>query len=194
MGLFTLITATKVADELLSNKQLRSDLFNISVKGLSEIAKLIDTDDDGDFDEEDVNNLLEYSFIIASILGQAAHADGVVQELEEEAAWEVLHEACFEDEGIFTEDVLSVITITKKEIKNALIEKFQEPYGIKKIAKYGIENEVEEILYELACVIVGADEKILADEREFLNEFGSRMELSKFDVKRIEKSCFKDIL
>lgn len=184
MGIFTIIA---VASELISNDELRSNITTAGTKGFNAVAKLFDTDGDGDFDEDEVNNLLEYVYMVSSILGQSAQADGIIQEEEEEIAWELLNDICFEEDGIFTEDILEIGNIKKKKLKKKLIKKFQEPYSIKKIAKYGVEKEIEEVFYRLACLIVGADEKIENEERELLDELGSRLDLPKFDMKRIEK-------
>lgn len=191
MGLFSAIKAinatANLVNDLASNEQVKSALFDTSVKGLKKLGSFFDTDDDGDFDINDLNYLLEYAEMIASILGNAALADGIVNEEEEEEAWAVLQRACFEDGGILTNDILETGNLKKKDIKTQLTEKFNSPFGLKKISRYAIEKELEEDFYEMACIVVSADKIINDDEKDFLKEFSESLEMSKFDTKRINK-------
>ena len=195
MGLFSTLSAinsaAKLVDDLASNEQVKSALFDVSVKGLNKIGSFFDTDGDGDFDKDDLKNLIEYAEMIASVLGQSALADGVVNEEEEDEAWDVLQKACFDNGGILTTEILETGNIKKKDVKKQLTEKFNNPNSLKKISKYSIHKDLEEDFYEMACIIVAADEEINDDEKEFLTEFAIALELSKFDVKRINKKYLK---
>jgi len=130
--------------------------------------------------------------MIASVLGQSALADGVVNEEEEDEAWEVLQKACFDDGGILTTEILEFGGIKKKDIKKQLTSKFNKPNNLKKIAKYAIEKELEEDFYEMACIIISSDNEINEDEKEFIAEFAKILELSRFDVKRLNKTYLKE--
>lgn len=196
MGLFTVIKAinstSQLVDDLVSNEQVKSALFDASVKGLNKIGSLFDKDGDGVLNKNETISLIEYSEIIASVLGHAALADGIVNEHEEDEAWNVLQKACFEPGGILSNDILKNGSITKKEVKKSLTERFNNPISLKKIAKYSIEKDIEDEIYEMACIIVSADKTIHEDEIEFLCEFSKVLEMSKFDIKRINKKYLKD--
>lgn len=188
MGQFSAINSvTKLVDELASNEQVKSALFDVSVKVLNKIGSYLDTDGGGDLDRDDLTTLLEYADIIASILGNAAMADGIFNEEEEDEAWDVLHRACFENGGILTNDILERGNLKNKDVKKKLTEKFNKAIGIKKIARYAVEKELEEDFYEMACIIVSADNTINEDEKEFLLEFSRLLEMSRYDLKRINK-------
>jgi uncharacterized membrane protein YebE (DUF533 family) len=200
MGLFSTLSAinssavaiastAKLVNEFATNERVKTALFEVSVKGLQKMGSFFDTDGDGDFDESDLANLVEYAEMISSVLGHAAIADDVVNEAEEEKAWDLIQKSCFDDGGIFPVKVFEMGKLKKKEIKTQLLNKFNKPNNLKKIVKYAEEKGLEEDFYEMACTIVSADKIIKDAEQEFLLEFADSLELSKFDVKRINKAC-----
>jgi len=169
--------------------------FWLIAKGIYDLANEIleetdiDTDKDGDVDTQDIENLIERGEMFASILGLVSQVDDEVSEVEEEQAWDLLEKICFST--ILTDKVLEVAQIKKKDVKKRIMQKFADPSSSKKIAKYAIEKELEEKFYELSCLITVADNKITEEEREFLDEFGKALELSKFDIKGIERKYLK---
>lgn len=195
MGLFSTLSAINATADLVTdlatNEKVKNALYDVTAKGLGKIGTVFDTDQDGDFDNDDKTNLLQYAEMIASVLGQAAMADGVVNAEEEDEAWEVLQRACFDNGGILTSDILEIGNIRKKDVKKQLTSKFNKPNSLRKIAKYAIEKELEEDFYEMACIIISSDNEINEDEKEFIVEFAEVLELSRFDVKRINKIYIK---
>ncbi|MBM3436779.1 MAG: TerB family tellurite resistance protein [Bacteroidetes bacterium] len=186
----TAITSTaKLVNELATNERVKAALFEVSVKGLKKMGSLFDTDGDGDFDETDLANLVEYAEMISSVLGHAAIADDVINEEEEDKAWDLIQKACFDHGGIFPPKIFDMGKLKKKEIKNQLLAKFNKPSSFKKIVHYAEEKGLDEDFYEMACTIVSADKVIKEAEQEFLSEFADSLGLSKFDVKRINKTC-----
>lgn len=191
MGLFALVKVAEIAIDIASNKEVQEALTGLTVKGLKKLEGYIDTDGDGDFDETDLKNLIEYAEMISSVLGQSALADGIVNEEEEDEAWSIIEKFCFGKTGLFTEKIMQLGNLKKKDIKKQLIEKFDNPYNLKKISKFAELKDLEEDFYEMACIIINADKKILEAEKEFLNKFASKLDISKFDVKRINNLHLK---
>jgi len=163
----------------------------IASKVIDIASELLDTDNDGDFDANDVENLIVRGEMYASILGLVSQVDDDESEIEEEQAMDILDEICFSK--ILTDEILSVAELKKKDVKKRIVKKFGDPYSLKKIAKYAVENEMEEKFYELACLMTMADNKIDKEERELLDEFGKTLDLSKFDIKSLERKYLKEI-
>ncbi len=199
MGLFSAISAVNelaknvsAVNELAKSEEVRSAISNVANQGFNKLNSLFDSKDDEDnSDSSHFSDILEYTGMVASVLGQAALADGVVNEEEEDEAWELLEEVCFGDEGVFTTELLESEGVRKKDIKKELTKKFNKPNSLKKIAKYAIDTETEEDFYEMGCLIVASDNDINEEEKEFIAEFAEILELSRFDVKRLNKKHLK---
>ncbi len=148
----------------------------------------LDMDDDGDVDNDDVELIIQRCEMSASVMGLVAQVDGEVAEEEEDQAWEFLNNTCLKT---LTKDLLKQANISKKEIKKRLMKKFTEPYSFKQIARYAEANDMEENFYELACIMVMADGVVDDEEKEFLDDFAKKMDLIRYDKKRIERKYLK---
>ena len=62
---------------------------------------------------------------------------------------------------------------------------------LKKIPKYGKENELEENLYSTACDVCFSDGELHDDERELLDTLAELLELSKFDKRKKKKKILR---
>lgn len=161
----------------------------IAKEVISLANEFLDTDKDGDVDSTDIENILTRGEMFASVLGQVSQVDDDVAESEEDQAWEILDSVIFSK--LLTDEVLTKANIKKKDAKKRVMKKFEEPDSLRRLSKYAIENELEEKFYEIACVMTMADGVIADEEREFLDELGKSLDLSKFDIKAIEKKYLK---
>jgi len=151
---------------------------------------LLDEDDDGDIDRADY--ALTYAKMMASIWGHIAQADGEIQEEEEEKIYELMDTIIFsgsdENEPLLSSEILSLSGKKKREVKKEILKLVKKPLALKKIATFVEATEMEENFYTQAVIIASAEGDIDEDEREFLEMLADKFELSKFEVKRIEKS------
>lgn len=171
----------------LSDQEIRNSLIDIGKKGLTKINTMLDTDRDGDIDNDDLENIKNYVYNLSSILGHAALADEKIEDVEEEKAFELIEKLIFSENGILPQESISSLNINKKDLKKSIENHFKSPLPLKKVSKYAIENQIEEEYYEYACTIVSSDTTIAQDEKNFLEEFSRLLELSNIDKKMIEK-------
>ncbi|MFD1015051.1 tellurite resistance TerB family protein [Winogradskyella rapida] len=188
MGLFKILTAAKAIADFATDETTIKATNNIKALGQSVSGKFRDTDGDGDFDMDDFNFLLEFSCMYSSIIGHISTVDSEeIKDDEMDVAIEIINNICFSENGFLNDAVIEFSEIPKKQIRNMVYDKFSKPNSLKKIAKFATNTEKEEEFYSIACTIVMADGIETKNEREFLNVFANELELTKFDVRSIEK-------
>ncbi len=177
-----------VGGKILSNEKVKEGISLGVDMGIKKLYNYLDKDGDGDVDQDDVNLISEYANMLVSIWGQAAAADGVTEECEEEAVCGLIGDVIFGgNEPVFHLDLLQKFGIKKKELKKSLWEKFENPEPLNLIAKYAEDKELEDIFYSQACAVIYCDKEVNDKERQFLDEFAKALELLNIDKKRIEK-------
>jgi hypothetical protein len=192
MGLLNILTAAKAIADFATDESTIKAANNIKAFGGEISQTLRDTDGDGDFDIDDFNNLLEFSCMYSSIIGHVATLDSEdIRDEEMDAGAEIIENVCFSEDGLLNEAVMAFSQLSKKKIRNSVYNKFTKPYSLKKISKFAIATEKEEEFYSIACSIVFEDEKVTENEREFLDVLAKKLELSKYDVRSIEKQLIK---
>lgn len=192
MGLFKILTAAKAIVDFAADENTLAAAKNIKAFGGELSSKFRDTDGDGDFDMEDFDFLLEFSCMYSSIIGHISTVDSdQIKDEEMDLGIEVINNICFSEDGFLNEAVIEFSQQPKKKIRNVVYEKFSTPYSLIKIAKFAINTEKEEEFYSIACTMVLADKEVTENEREFLDVFAKSLELTKYDVKSIEKQIIK---
>ena len=146
---------------------------------------------------ENVNNLMsieentgmsnpnEKINVLTSILTHAAYADGAMSSIEEEKLREIIDFFVFSEEGWYSTHK----DFNKEEIRVMIEKTIKQPLSLKQIIEFvnGI-NEDEEQWYFYAYAVVACDDEINTSEREFLDLFAEKLNISKFDVSNIERS------
>jgi hypothetical protein len=192
MGLLKILSAAKAIADFATDESTINAANNIKSLGREVSGKFRDSDGDGDFDMDDFNWLLEFSFMYSSIIGHISTVDNdEIRDEEMDVAIEIINNVCFSDDGLLNEDVIEFSQLSKKKVRNEVYEKFSTPYSLKKISKFALTSEKEEEFYSIAYSIVMADDDISENEREFLDVFSKQLELSKYDVRSIEKQITK---
>lgn len=192
MGLFKILTAAKAIADFATDESTIKAANNIRAFGGELSGKFRDTDKDGDFDMDDFNFLLEFSCMYSSLIGHICTVDGDdIKDEDMDVCIEIINNVCFSDDGFLNAAVIEFSQISKKEIRNKVYEKFNKPDSLKKVAKFAINVEKEEEFYSMACTIVMADKVVSENEREFLDVFSKELELTKFDIRSIEKQIIK---
>ena len=171
----------------LADPSIREGLFNAGRAGLNKLSRWLDTDGDGDVDQDDIDNIEAYLGVFSSLLGQVAAADGVVVEDEEIEAAEFFEQVVFSEEGLLPPLVLGALSLKKTEVRQGLMDQFMNPEPIRKIVDFAKEHELEESFYEDACIMANADKEIVEDEHDFLSEFAEMLNVNRIDRKRIER-------
>ena len=163
------------------------------VEGVAAVAGLVggffgalldDQDGDGDVDEDDAQMVVDRAKIFVSLMAHAAMADGKIVDDEYKSISYLIE--MISKEWI-TQEVLDLLGKKRKTIEKEITDTFSTPVTLKKISKYGKENELEENLYTVACEVCFSDEELHDDERELLDTLAELLELSKFDKRLIEK-------
>ncbi|MCD8402678.1 tellurite resistance TerB family protein [Tenacibaculum finnmarkense] len=189
MELLSILKVVKKAVDLSIEK--------ITLKYIGEVKELrrdtkgggLGFDRDGDMD---FNVAFEYSNIYSSIIGHIAHVDNdEIQGDEMDAASKIINNNIFSEDGILRNNIIMTSDLSKKKIRKDVYGKIETPYSLKKIAKYAINREKEEIFYQVAYTIATADRAVSKNEIGFLKDFAKQLKLSKFDIKNIEKQLAK---
>lgn len=192
MGLLKILSAAKAIADFATDESTIKAANNIKSLGSEVSGKFRDSDGDGDFDMDDFNWLLEFSCMYSSIIGHISTVDNdEIRDEEMDVAIEIINNVCFSDDGLLNEAVIEFSQLPKKKVRNDVYEKFSTPYSLKKISKFAITSEKEEEFYSIAFSIVMADEEVSENEREFLDVFSKQLELTKYDVRSIEKQITK---
>ncbi len=132
-----------------------------------------------------ISNPKEKLNVLTSILTHAAYADGEMSSIEEEKLREIVDFFVFSEEGWFSthED------FNKEEICVIIEKTIKQPLSLKQIIEFvNNVNEDEEQWYFYAYAVVACDDEINASERDFLDLFAEKLNISKFDVSNIERS------
>lgn len=192
MGLLKILSAAKAIADFATDESTIKATNNIKSFGQGISGKFRDVDKDGDFDKDDFNQLLEFSCMYSSIIGHISTVDNEeIKEEEMDVAMEIINNICFSEDGLLNESVIEFSELSKKKVRNNVFEKFTNPYSLKKIAKFAILKEKEEEFYSITYNIVCADQEISNNEREFLDILSNMLELTKYDVRTIEKQYNK---
>jgi len=183
-----LFAITTVGGKILSNEKVKEGISLGVNMGIKKLHNYLDMDGDGDVDQDDLSIITEYANMLVSIWGQAAMADGVTEECEEEAVCELIEDIIFGGNApVFHPELLQKFGLKKKELKKTLWEKFENPESLNLIAKYADDNELEDILYSQACAVIYCDKIVNDKERGFLDKFAQSLDLLNIDKRRIEK-------
>ncbi|MBE7690239.1 hypothetical protein [Tenacibaculum piscium] len=146
----------------------------------------------GDMDNNDFNIAFEFSNMYASIIGHIAYVDNEeIQEDEMDATSKIVNDTIFSEDGVLHGKMIENSQLSKKQIKKEVYGKIEAPYSLKKITKYAIHKDKEEIFYQVAYTIAIADRGVSKNEIGFLKDFAKQLKLSKFDIKNIEKQVTK---
>ena len=189
-----LFAIASVGGQILNNKKVMEEISLGVGKGIKKLSNYLDMDGDGDVDKDDLNIITEYANMLVSIWAQAAMADGVTEECEEEAVCELIGDIIFGgNDPVFHPNLLQRFGIKKKELKKEFWGKFEDPEPLNLIAKYAEGKELEDIFYSQACAIIYCDKKVNAKERQFLDEFAELLDLLSIDKRRIEKEYISKI-
>jgi hypothetical protein len=192
MGLLKILSAAKAIADFAADENTMKAANNIKDLGSGISGKFRDTDGDGDFDMDDFNRLLEFSYMYSSIIGHISTVDNdEIGDAEMDVAIEIINNICFSDDGLLNDAVIEFSQLPKKKVRNDVYEKFSTPFSLKKISKLAITSEKEEEFYSIAFSIVMADEDVSENEREFLEVFSKQLELTKYDIRSIEKKITK---
>lgn len=186
MGLLKILSTVKDIVDFATDDKTKE-----AATGLQNMANnlgIFDTNNDGKFTMEDYHQLVKISESYASIIGHVGMLDhDEIQEAELNAGLEAINQICFSEQGFLNDAVIEFSQLPKKEVRNQIFNKMENPISLKKIAQEAEAIEKEEEFYEIACTIVLADAEITVNEREFLDHFASLLKLSKFDIKNIER-------
>ncbi|MGB5745862.1 MAG: hypothetical protein WBM69_02695 [Desulfobacterales bacterium] len=183
-----LFAIATVGGKILSNEKVKEGISLGVNMGIEKLHSYFDKDGDGDVDQDDLNLISEYAHMLVSTWGQAAMADGVTEECEEESVCGLIGDIIFGgNDPVFHPDLLQKFGIKKKELKKSLWTKFEDPEPLNLIAKYAEDKELEEIFYSQACAVIYCDKEVNAKEREFLDKFAKSLDLLNIDIRRIEK-------
>lgn len=192
MGLLKILTAAKAIADFATDETTIKAARNIKAFGgeISNVKR--DTNGDGNFDMDDFETLLELSCMYSSLVGHISTVDGEdIKGEDMEACLEIINNICFAEDGLLNQAVIEFSQLPKKVIRNSVYDKFDKPYSVKKISKFAIDSEFEEEFYSFTCGVIMSDKKVTENEREFLDIFSKELELSKFDVRSIEKQIIE---
>jgi len=178
----------KIVLNLLEDEGNIKSMKRLFKKGINALGGT-DMDGDNDFDADDAEIIFHQAKMFISVWGHAALSSGEINKEEEEAVAKLLENLVFED--MLTDETIELLGKRKKVIKKELINFFEKPLSLKKIAKYAEEAELEEVFYGHACLICESDDLIEDDERAFLDYFAELLDINKFDKKNIERQSFK---
>ena len=187
MGLFN-----DLLKEVLSDQEVKNAINNVASRGISNLgATLFDTDNDGDFDMDDFNNLLTYSNMFVSVIGQAMLSDGEIQDEEVDVAFSIIDATILSDDGYLNSAVLEYGGVSSEQIIEHIKNLLVEPNGLRDIANYALNTNNTDVFYDLACHIVASDGIIVNSEFQFLDELASLLQLPNTDKNRIERKYIK---
>jgi tellurite resistance protein len=182
----------KGAITALSNDVIRDKLMQLGKQGLCRMSLMLDKGKNGGFDEADVRILEDYLAAHVSIWAQAAHADGVVSQEEEDEAFDLFLKMAFDGEApLFPPELLKALGLKQRNITSRFEELFLKPMPMNKIVAFANQHDLEEVFYQQACLIVNSDNEVNVEEKEFLELLGAALGFSKFDQKRINEEIFR---
>lgn len=186
MALFTILT---VASELASNKKAREGLSNFAKKSTKAVKDFLkDVDDLPELTDNDIQNIIDYTDMLSSLLGQGAKVDLEPNMEKMKVISEIFNELCFSANGYMQEPLLRYIGSSVEEFEQSIASKIQNPYTIKRISQYAERNELEDEFYSYLCRVMMCDSIISEEEKEYLDAIADSFGINKFDRKSIESS------
>lgn len=195
------------AKAALMDDEIRGKLIEFGKTGLTRVKSTLNRDDKLNVDNISIDktdnkiidktgpkHLEEYLAAHISVWAQAAQADGVLADEEEDVAFNIFLSIAFEGtEPLYSPKLINELGLKKKDITSIFETYFSNPMSVNKIVVYASQHDLEENFYQQACLIVNADNKITPEEKEFLEMLGTALGLSKYDRKRIHKDILSDV-
>lgn len=189
MALFTILS---VAAEIPSNEKAMDGISKFTKKGFNAINNLLrDEDDLPLITNEDFENLIEFTEMLASLLGHGAKIDDEENLKKMQIVNTIFNSLCFSENGYMQESLLTYMNSTVEDFSYLIASKIQEPYTVKKITRYVKASELEDEFYKYLCQVMLADDNISSAEQEYLDIIADSFEINRFDRKSIESSYKK---
>lgn len=184
MALLTILT---VAAEIASNEKARDGLAKFAKKGSNAIKNFLkDEDDLPELTQVDFDNIIEYTEMISSLLGQGAKVEKEPNLDKMKVIDEIIYELCFSEKGFMQEPLLKFLGSSNEEFERSIAAKIQNPSTIKKISKYVEKYELEDEFYGYLCRVMMADSLLTTEEQEYLDAVADSFEMNKYDRRSIE--------
>lgn len=186
MALFTILA---VASEIASNEKAMEGLSNFAKKGSNAIKNFLrDEDDLPELTDNDFQNIIEFTEMLSSLLGQGAKVDAEPNLDKLKVISEIVEELCFSETGYMQEPLLKYIGSSVEEFEGSIAAKIKNPSTIKKITKYVERYELEDDFYGYLCRVMMSDAVITNEEQEYLDAIADSFAMNKFDRRSIESS------
>jgi hypothetical protein len=184
-----LLTILSVATEIASNEKAMEGLSKFAKKGSNAVKNFLkDEDDLPDLTDSDFQNIMEYTDMLSSLLGQGAKVDKEVNLGKMKVISEIVNELCFSEKGYMQEPLLKHIGSSIDEFEKSIASRIQNPSTIKKISKYVERYELEDEFYTYLCRVMMSDSIISDEEQEYLDVIADSFKINKFDKRSIESS------
>lgn len=186
MALFTILT---LAAEIASNEKAMDGLSKFAKKGSNAIKDLLkDKDDLPELSDSDFQNIIEYTEMLASLLGQGAKLDEELNLSKMKVITDIFNELCFSEKGYMQEPLLIYIGSSIEEFERSIASYIQNPSTIKKIVRYVERYELEDEFYSYLCRVMMSDALTTNEEQEYLDVIAESFGINKFDKKSLESS------
>lgn len=186
MALLTILT---VASEIASNEKAMEGLSKFAKTGSNFLKDLLkDENDLPELTDSDFNNIIEYTEMLSSLLGQGAKVDEEINLSKMEVISDIINELCFSEKGYMQEPLLKYINSSVEEFERSIASKIQNPSTIKKISRYVERFEIEDEFYGYLCRVMLSDKIMTNEEKEYLDVIADSFGINKFDRKAIESS------
>lgn len=186
MALFTILT---VAAEIASNEKAMDGLSKFAKQGSNAIKNFLkDKDDLPELTESDFQNIIEYTEMLSSLLGQGAKVDEELNLSKMKVISDIINELCFSEKGYMQEPLLKYIGSSIEEFERSVASSIQNPVTIKKIVRFVERHELEEEFYTYLCRVMMSDALITNEEQEYLDVIAESFGINKFDRRSLESS------
>jgi hypothetical protein len=186
MALLTLLT---IGAEIASNDKAIEGISKFAKKGSNFVKDLLrDENDLPELTENDFQNIIEYTDMLSSLLGQGAKVDEEINMSKIEVTSNIINELCFSQKGYIQEPLLNYINSSVEEFEKKIAYTFQNPSTIKKISRYVKNFELEDEFYDYLCRVMLSDKIMTNEEQEYLDIIADSFEINKFDRRAIESS------
>ncbi|MCD8402676.1 hypothetical protein [Tenacibaculum finnmarkense] len=185
MSLFTLLTT--IATQIASDDKAREEIYKFTKQTTGFITDLFKNENDlPKITEEDFNNIVKYTEMLASLLGQGAKVDKEVNLSKMKVISDIFNELCFSEKGYMQKPLLNYINSSVEEFEKTIASTFQTPSTLKKISRYVEKFEIEDEFYGYLCRVMFSDKIMTNEEQEYLDVISSSFGINKFDRRLIE--------